>query len=149
MRQAPTESSPFLSFINSATGYVNFSTLIDAPQTYAQQIADAVDSSAASLVPSTYPEVIEGYKAIYNLTAQKFLLSSIGQVEILLSVTANDVIGIEAALQHPFSQGRLYISSGDIIDDPVIDPQYLSHEAGALYRHSALYCPRKTDDCVP
>lgn len=86
-------------------------------------------------MPSTYPEVIEGYKAIYNLTAQKFLLSPVGQVEILLSVTANGVIGIEAALQHPFSQGRLYISSSDVFDDPIIDPQYLSHEAGAFFRH--------------
>lgn len=86
-------------------------------------------------MPSTYPEVIEGYKAIYNLTAQKFLLSPIGHMEILLSVTANDVIGIEAALQHPFSQGRLYITSSDVFDAPVIDPQYLSHEAGAFFRH--------------
>ena len=118
---------------------MNFSTLVDSPQTYAQQIADAVDSSAASLVPSTYPEVIEGYKAIYNVTAQKFLMSSIGQVEILLSTTANGIIGIEAAIQHPFSQGRLYISSSDIFDDPVIDPQYLSHEAGASFRPCALH----------
>lgn len=86
-------------------------------------------------MPSTYPEVIEGYKAIYNLTAQKFLLSSIGHMEILLSVTADDVIGIEAALQHPFSQGRLYITSSDVFDAPTIDPQYLTHEAGTSLRH--------------
>ncbi|EPS94895.1 hypothetical protein FOMPIDRAFT_1133514 [Fomitopsis schrenkii] len=146
---APTESSPFLSFINSATGYVNFSALIDAPQTYAQQIADAVDTSAATLVPSTYPEVIEGYKAIYNLTAQKFLLSPIGHMEILLSVTANDVIGIEAALQHPFSQGRLYITSSDVFDAPVIDPQYLSHEADLTTLREGLRFCRELGNTAP
>lgn len=103
----PTTSTPFLSFINSATAYVNFSALIAAPETYAQQIADAVDSSASTLVPSQYSEVVEGYKAIYNLTAQKLLLSSIGDMEILLSLTGAgqyepQVISIQAALQHPF-----------------------------------------------
>lgn len=105
--QFPTVSTPFLSFIDSATAYVNFSSLIASPSTYASQIAAAVDSSAATLVPSQYPEVIEGYKAIYNLTAQKFLMSSIGQMEILLTLmgdgkTEPQVITVQAALQHPF-----------------------------------------------
>ncbi|KAF9808497.1 hypothetical protein IEO21_07876 [Rhodonia placenta] len=154
LNDVPTTSTPFLSFINSATAYVNFSALIAAPETYAQQIADAVDSSASTLVPSQYSEVVEGYKAIYNLTAQKLLLSSIGDMEILLSLTGAgqyepQVISIQAALQHPFSQGRLYINSSDIFEYPIIDPQYLSNNADLVMLREGLRFCRSLGNTAP
>ncbi|PCH36474.1 GMC oxidoreductase [Wolfiporia cocos MD-104 SS10] len=142
----PTVSTPFLSFINSATAYVNLSTLVAEPDTYASEIADAVNTNAASLVPSQYSEVVEGYKAIYNITAQKLLTSSVGQMEILLSLTGagqydQQVVSVQAALQHPFSQGRLYINSSDAFDYPIINPQYLSHNADlVLLRQGLKFC---------
>jgi len=150
----PTTSSPFLSFINSATAYVNFSTLVSAPSTYASEIAAAVDSSAATLVPSQYSEVVEGYKAIYNLTAQQLLMSSIGDMEILLTLTGNganepQVISIQAALQHPFSQGRLYINSSNVFDYPIIDPQYLSHNADLVLLREGLRMCRDIGNTAP
>jgi len=152
--QFPTTSSPFLSFINSATAYVNFSTLVSAPSTYASEIAAAVDSSAATLVPSQYSEVVEGYKAIYNLTAQQLLMSSIGDMEILLTLTGNganepQVISIQAALQHPFSQGRLYINSSNVFDYPIIDPQYLSHNADLVLLREGLRMCRDIGNTAP
>ncbi|TFY67273.1 hypothetical protein EVJ58_g1731 [Rhodofomes roseus] len=152
--QAPTTSTPFLSFINSATAYVNFSTLVSGADTYAQQIAAAVDTSAASLVPSQYSEVVEGYKAIYNLTAQKFLTSSVGHMEMLLSYTGagadnQEIVAVQAALQHPFSQGRLYISSSSVFDAPVIDPNYLSHEADITTLREGLKLCRIIGNTAP
>lgn len=87
-------------------------------------------------MPSQDPTVIAGYKAIYQTTAN-VLTTPVGQVEILLSLTGTAVggaqsVAIQAALQHPFSQGRLYINTSDPFDYPIIDPNYLSHSAGKL-----------------
>ena len=43
---------------------------------------------------------------------------------------ANGDVGITAALQHPYSHGRIYINSSNPLDYPVIDPNYLAHPAG-------------------
>ena len=87
-------------------------------------------------MPSQDPTVIAGYKAIYNATAA-LLATPIGQIEILLSLTGSpqgaNTIAIQAALQHPFSQGRLWINSSNPFDYPVIDPQYFSHSAGTCH----------------
>jgi hypothetical protein len=45
---------------------------------------------------------------------------------------SNGDIGITAALQHPYSHGRIYINSSDPMDYPIIDPNYLANPAGKL-----------------
>ncbi|KIP02326.1 hypothetical protein PHLGIDRAFT_130794 [Phlebiopsis gigantea 11061_1 CR5-6] len=148
------QSSPFLSFINSATAYANISALLgDYYTTFQANIASALETSASTLVPSQYPEVAEGYKAIYNTTAS-LLNTPIGQIEILLSLTGtsqstNKVIAIQAALQHPFSQGRLYINSTDAFDHPVIDPAYVSHSADIVMLREGLKLARKLGGTAP
>lgn len=136
---AKGSSSPFLSYINSATCYANLTTLfgnnVTDASNFQQQVLSAVDSSASNLVPSKDPGVIAGFKAIYTATADKFLNSPLGHVEFLLYATgaagANpQTIAIQVALQHPFSHGRLYISTNDPFDYPIIDPQYFSNTAG-------------------
>lgn len=136
MIQSDGKSTPFLSFINSATAYANISDLLgpDFAPTFHQNIVSQLDQSATSLVPSQDSNVVAGYKAIYSATAN-MLSTPVGQVEILLSLTGTSdggaqSIAIQAALQHPFSQGRLYIKSSDPFEYPVIDPNYLSHSAG-------------------
>lgn len=127
-----------MSYINSATCYTNLTTLFGndatAASTFQKQVLSAVDSSA-SLVPSKDSGVIAGFKAIYTATADKFLNSPLGHVEFLLYATgaagANPQnIAIQVALQHPFSHGRLYISTNNSFDPPTIDPQYFSNPAG-------------------
>lgn len=113
----------------------------------------AIDTSATSLVPSTDPTVIEGYKAIYNATAN-FLNSPAGQIEILLSLTGTAQAGdrsvaIQAALQHPFSQGRIYITSANAFDPPVIDPNYFSHSADQVMLREGLKLARKLGATAP
>jgi len=100
-------------------------------------------------VPTRYPEVVQGYKAVYNLTAQ--IMDQTAQMELLLSVISPGTVSIQAALQHPFrytvhslalytkklteilmdfSRGRLYINTSNPLDPIVVDPQYYSHFAG-------------------
>ncbi|KAI0074676.1 alcohol oxidase [Panus rudis PR-1116 ss-1] len=149
------QSTPFLSFINSATAYANISDLVgpDFTPSFHDEITSALDSSASSLVPSQDPAVIAGYKAIYTQTAN-ILTTQAGQVEILLSLTGTaqggaQSLAIQAALQHPFSQGRLYINSCDAFDYPVIDPNYLSHSADVVMLREGLKLARKLGNTAP
>ena len=82
---------------------------------------------------STDPTVIAGYKAIHDTTVNKILTSPVGQIELLFANNADGAIRITAALQHPFSQGRIYITSSNPMDYPIIDPNYLNHPAGTLF----------------
>ncbi|EIN06345.1 alcohol oxidase [Punctularia strigosozonata HHB-11173 SS5] len=149
-------SSPFLSFINSATAYANVTDLVgpDFASTFQSEIAANLSSAASNLVPSTDATVIEGYKAIYNVNVNSLLTSAVGQIELLLSLTGTAVggsqsIAIQAALQHPFSQGRVYINSSDPFDKPVIDPQYLSHYADTVMLREGLKLARKLGNAAP
>ncbi|PSR72212.1 hypothetical protein PHLCEN_2v11919 [Hermanssonia centrifuga] len=153
--QSTGASSPFLSFINSATAYANISDLVglDTYQSFQANIASAIETSASSLVPSTDPTVQEGYKAIYNATAN-MMMTPVGQIEILLSLTGSsqggaNSIAIQAALQHPFSQGHLYINSSNPFDDPVIDPGYLSHSADLVMFREGLKLCRTLGNTAP
>ncbi|KAG6909528.1 hypothetical protein DXG01_017085 [Tephrocybe rancida] len=137
----PQKEPMTMSFINSAIAYINASTLFDDSASLSAEIAAALDSSASTLVPSQYNEVVEGYKAIYT-TTQKLVDQDVGQVELLLSINAPGTIAIQAAIQHPYSQGRAYINSASPFDPIVIDPNYFSHPTGLkLARKLSLAAP--------
>ncbi|KAI5900436.1 putative GMC oxidoreductase [Schizophyllum commune H4-8] len=119
-----------LSFINSATAYINLTALMGA------DAADALKSSASSgldnylnSVPSSSDQVKAGYKAIASVVTDQFYGSDVGQVEVLLSITGENSVTIQVAQQHPLSVGRLYITSQSAFDAPTIDPGYLSNSA--------------------
>lgn len=85
-----------------------------------------------------------------------------------MSIITPGVVGIQAAMQHPFrwiylrlwtgfcdmltssysSLGRLYINSSNPFDEPVIDPNYFSHFAGKSSQSSfpfiLIYDPSDT-----
>ncbi|KAF6760889.1 mala s 12 allergen [Ephemerocybe angulata] len=123
-----SKSSEFLSFINDAVAFVNASLLFNGNDAvYGTEIANML-ANGTTTVPSTSPEVIEGYKAVYNLTVQKLWPGS-AQIEMLMSVISPGSISIQSALQHPYSRGRVYINSTNPFDPIVIDPQYFSHPA--------------------
>ncbi|KAG6856311.1 hypothetical protein H0H87_005590 [Tephrocybe sp. NHM501043] len=138
-----------MSFVNSAIAYINATTLFgNDVATFSSGIANARDSSASSLVPSQYPEVIEGYNSLY-LATQSFLEQDVGQVEMLLSINAQGIITIQAALQHPYSQGRVYINSSSPFDPIVIDPQYFSHPADIIILRQGVKLARKLSQAAP
>ena len=99
----PLQQSPeFLSFVNSATAYVNLTALLGSSQAASlQSEISASLQSSSSQVPSSYNEVIQGYQAIFNVTSNSILPSEVGAVEMLLSTTSSGVVVIQAALQHP------------------------------------------------
>ncbi|KAG6891131.1 hypothetical protein C0992_010426 [Termitomyces sp. T32_za158] len=137
-----------MSFINSATAYVNASVLFDDPAGFASGINSALASSVSNLVPSQDSEVIEGYKAIYQ-TTQKLITQDVGQVELLLSINSPNTITIQAAIQHPFSQGRVYIDSSSPFDPIVIDPQYFSNPADVAILRQGIKLVRTLSQVSP
>ena len=151
------ESSPFLSYVNSAIAYVNLSTMfgnIESANYLQSQILGMVDTSANDLCPSKDKSVINGYETIYRTTAEKFLLSGTGHLEVLLwatgtSATEEQTLTIQVALQHPLSQGRIYINSSDPFDDPVIDPQYFSHFADLVSLREGIKLVRRIGQSLP
>jgi len=81
-------------------------------------------------------------------------MSPLGHVEILFYATGNtgsqqQTISIQVALQHPFSQGRLYISTNNAFDNPIIDPQYFSHSADLTMFRAGLQLARKIGQTPP
>ncbi|KAA1466412.1 GMC oxidoreductase [Dentipellis sp. KUC8613] len=148
-------SAAFLSFINSATAYVNLTTLLgNSAQSFQSSVLGAIDSSASSLSPSQDSTVLAGYKAIYNVSAQQFLSSPVGHIEILLSLTGtpnagDQSIAVQVGLQHPFSQGQITIKSPDIFDYPTIDPRYLTHSADVQLLREGLKMARLVAQTAP
>ena len=151
------QSSPFLSYVNSAIAYVNLSTAFgntESANYFQDQILGAIDTSANDLCPSKDESVINGYKTIYRTTAEKLLLSGVGHLEILLwatgtSATEEQTLAVQVALQHPLSQGRIYINSSDPFDDPVINPQYFSHFADLVSLREGIKLVRKIGQSLP
>ena len=95
---------------------------------YESKFLASIDQYAPN---TTYHDgVLAGYKAICDTTSKIFETPT-GQIELLfMNSDANGDIGITAALQHPFSHGRIYINSSNPMDFPVIDPNYLGNPAG-------------------
>jgi len=132
----------FLSYVNTATSYVNGSWLFDGDenlQNFIQGLKDtfADDAALTPLIPSTNPDIVAGYKTIYQAYVDK-IIPNAGLIEMLFSINTAGRITIQAALQTPMSQGRLYINSTSIFDHPVLDPQYFSHPADAILLRQAL-----------
>ncbi|KAF8962403.1 hypothetical protein BDZ97DRAFT_1824884 [Flammula alnicola] len=97
-----SKTPEFLSMVNDAVAFVNSTALFNGPATdFQTQILSALNGSAATLVPSQYPEVVEGYKAIYETLATNFL-PDVAQLELLMSFMTSGTITIQSAIQHPF-----------------------------------------------
>lgn len=132
--QSYQKSPEFTSVINDAVAFINSTTLFNSPDPipiFQSQILGALNASAETLVPSQYTEVIEGYKTVYQTLVNDFL-PDIAQIEMLMNVMSAGTVTIQAALQHPFSAGRAYITSTNPFDPIIIDPQYYSHFAGTF-----------------
>ncbi|KIY44082.1 GMC oxidoreductase [Fistulina hepatica ATCC 64428] len=149
-KSSTASSIEFLSYVNSATAYANLTTLLgsDNASTFAANVSAYQNQSASTLVPSSDSTVIAGYNAIYS-TIQSFMMTSVGQAELLLNLMDNGTIGITAALQHPLSQGYLYINSSSVFDYPVIDPNYLSNYADKVMIRQAFKLARTLGETEP
>lgn len=102
MHNAGVATAEFLSYINSATAYVNLTTLLGSDNASAliSSAQAEVDSSVSSFLPLGDSTVAAGYKAIYDTITNQFYSSNSGQIELLLSITSTNVL-LQAAIQHP------------------------------------------------
>ncbi|BEI80935.1 hypothetical protein CcaverHIS002_0200950 [Cutaneotrichosporon cavernicola] len=116
-----------LTYINEAVGYVSMADITSASQATAAanaiNVAQTVtDVAAAHDMPSN---VQAGLTAQYNILKQ-WLTDATGQLEIILSMWGSGAnnVGIQCALQHPFSRGTIFINSKSAFNAPNIDPSY-------------------------
>lgn len=119
-----------MSFINSATAYVNLTALMgaDAANTLKDSASSGLDDYLNN-IPSDSDAVKAGYKAMSSVVTDNFYGSDLGMVEVLLGLSGDGSVTIQVAQQHPLSVGRLYITSGSAFDPPTIDPGYLTNSA--------------------
>ncbi|KAJ5164927.1 Glucose-methanol-choline oxidoreductase [Penicillium coprophilum] len=139
----------FLTYIDSAVAYVNSTAIYGAKvDEFESKFLASIDRYAPN---TTYDDgVISGYKAICNTTASKIFSGPTGQIELLfMNSDGNGDIGITAALQHPFSHGRIYINSSDPMDYPVIDPNYLNNPADYEILLEGIKMARKVGETSP
>lgn len=148
-------SETFLSFVNSAIAYANITDLFgDYDTTFTSEVAANLTWAQQNVLPSTDPTVIAGYTATYKVGTDIVLKSRVGQVELLMGLTGtsqggDDSIAIQAALQHPFSRGRIWLNSASAWEYPLIDPNYLSHPADVFMLREGLKLARKLGQTAP
>ncbi|KAJ3834488.1 hypothetical protein F5878DRAFT_355510 [Lentinula raphanica] len=150
MHNSGVDTAEFLSYINSATAYVNLTTLLgsDSASALISSAQAAVDSSTTSFLPLGDSTVAAGYKAIYDTITNQFYSGSSGQIELLLSITSTNVL-IQAAIQHPLSAGELYITSSSVFDYPYINPNYLAHDADLTILREGFKLARLVSQASP
>ncbi|KAJ5887455.1 glucose-methanol-choline oxidoreductase [Penicillium taxi] len=139
----------YLSYIDDAVAYVNSTALYG---TRVQEMETTILSNIDQYSPNTTSDagVIAGYKTIYNTTASKIFNTPIGQIELLfVNSDGNGDVGITAALQHPYSHGRIYINSSNPMDYPVIDPNYLNNPADYEILREGLKLARTLGETSP
>ncbi|KAJ9613110.1 hypothetical protein H2200_003051 [Cladophialophora chaetospira] len=138
----------FLSYVNSATAYVNASVLFGDG---VGSLQSSINSEVDQYIPNTSTDsgVIDGFKAIYDTTANTILTSPIGLIELVIGLTTDGVIQIGANLQHPFSHGQISINSSNPLDYPVINPNYLNHPADVQILREGVKLARRIGGAEP
>ena len=138
-----------MSYIDAAIAYVNASSLYDGSvHDQEANILDRIDKYKPTTASDA--KVVKGYKAIYDTTVSKIFDSPIGQIELLMmNSDGNGLIGITAAIQHPYSHGRIYIKSDDPLENPVIDPNYLHNPTDVEMLREGLKLARRLGQTAP
>ncbi|KAG9003645.1 hypothetical protein FRB90_011141 [Tulasnella sp. 427] len=148
-------NNPKASFVNSAIAYTNITDLLgDSASAFQQEIAANLSAYAndRAFNPSSDATVTKGYQAVYQANVDT-LLTPAGQVELLLALTGSsagaDTVAVQAALQHPFSTGEVYIATPNPFDYPVINPNYFSHPADVVLLREGIKLARTVGKTQP
>ena len=109
----------------STNDIMDSATATDYINTVGQDYSELADTVAGwQNLPTN---VAAGLKNQYELM-HSGMSSSIGQLEIILTMLGYNgrqhELGIQVALQHPWSRGTIFVTSTDPFDDPAIDPDY-------------------------
>jgi hypothetical protein len=130
LSQYEANATGLWTYINEAVGYPSMTDITgssSAASTYASTVTSAIASTVSDVtswmnLPSN---VATGLTAQYKLMAG-WLTQNIGQLEIILTMLGNggNQIGIQVALQHPWSRGTIFINSTNPFTQPAINPDY-------------------------
>ncbi|KAL2429660.1 GMC oxidoreductase family protein [Exophiala dermatitidis] len=143
-----TTTAAYLSYVNSAVAYVNSSVLFgNSVSSLKSNILSQFSQFATKA--SSDENVVSGYKAIYDTTANDIFNGPTGLVELLVGNNVDGAIRIGAALQHPFSHGSITINSSNPLDYPVIDPRYLTHPADVQILREGIKLARRIGEAQP
>ncbi|KAL7420883.1 hypothetical protein Q5752_004837 [Cryptotrichosporon argae] len=119
-------------YINEAVGYVSLTDIIgsaDDAASYAALVADDIEAMIDNVTTLTgIPSTVQaGLQAQYDIM-QEYLAADVGQLELILTLWGSgaDSLGIQVALQHPFSRGQVIITSTSAFTSPQINPEYFS-----------------------
>ena len=145
-KEACQKDPAWLSFINDAVAYVNASRIFGAGIKDFQKATTSTNYSP----PGSGKSVQSGYGAISAVTATTMLESTLGQIELLLVTSLYDgTVGITAALQHPYSHGAITIASAYPFQDPLINPNYLTHPSDVILMREGLKLARQLGNTSP
>lgn len=139
------------SFVNSAVAYVPGETLFgpDEWHTLLATIRTNQSEAVGGIYHDAPSSVRAGYEATY--AAQERVLRDGGAgapVEFLFALSYGQV-HIIAALQAPFSRGRIGVTSPDPFAAPHIDPRYLSLASDRAILRTALELARAMSTTPP
>ncbi|ORX40851.1 hypothetical protein BD324DRAFT_612310 [Kockovaella imperatae] len=119
-------------FINEAIAFPALGDLMTASgaRDYAANVQAALSKTAADVTSwQVLPQGVSASLSKQYAIQQRWLTTGVGQIEYLLTMLgrngAKDQVGIQMALQHPWSRGSLFINSSDPFAPPAINPDYL------------------------
>ncbi len=126
-----TSHTGMWTYINEAVGYPSMTDIAgsaSAAATYATTVQSAIASTVSDVTSwMTLPgSVATGLSAQYTLQ-QAWLTQDIGQLEIIMTTlgpAGSNTLGIQVALQHPWSRGTVLINSTSAFVQPQINPDY-------------------------
>ncbi|ODN77798.1 hypothetical protein L202_04923 [Cryptococcus amylolentus CBS 6039] len=117
-------------YVNEAVGYPSMADIMDSDSsasTYADDVSDKISDTVSNVTSwlDLPDNVATGLTSQYKIL-QEWLTGDIGQLEIILTMLGDggNEMGIQVALQHPFSRGTILINSTDPFTDPHINPDY-------------------------
>ena len=101
-----------------------------AVQAYAANVQSALTQTVTDMTSwQNLPAGVATSLSKQYAIQQQWLTTGVGQIEFLLTMLgqngAQDQIGIQMALQHPWSRGNIFITSSDPWTPPAINPDYL------------------------
>ncbi|WWD20874.1 hypothetical protein CI109_105351 [Kwoniella shandongensis] len=116
-------------YINEAVGYPSMADITSDTEaaSYATTVNSQIDQQVTQVTSwqNLPANVATGLKAQYKIQ-QEWLTSDVGQLEIILTLLGKggNQLGIQVALQHPFSRGTIMIASTNAFEEPLINPDY-------------------------
>jgi choline dehydrogenase-like flavoprotein len=130
--------------------------LTSFPDVSMKDLGSTLDVDVAALVSSlatkyNLPESVQkGLTAQYNVM-KGWLDSDVPQIESIMNLWGNSAEGFkfEAAVQHPWARGTVFISSGNAFDMPKIDPNYLGVDQDIALLTAGVEFVRKVAGTAP